>query len=338
MKRSARNLIISSVTFFAGLYFFLEWLLPKKLGEVIPKGVASESLREFQFGAFHEQISTGLILTGITAIGLGLINLVRVHGSVIIKNRKGKLNSFALLLGAISVFIIEGIDFTTSVEQSRETQILNQLSEYTEANTGNTEKLTLLGPELERIKHLTNDSDSLYFKPSNNLPALLKQAEQEIDNQTFKVNFNLLLESARDTWKKNRESSLSSISSDFVFSALFVPLGSAMFSLLAFYVATAAYRTFRINTLETSLMMFGAVIVILGQIPFGPLYIHEDLPIIRFRLMEYISTPASRAILFGSLIAGLAMSFRMWLSLERSPLSTEGGETKTSNSTGGKKS
>src|SRR5574344_2165672 len=55
----------------------------------------------------------------------------------------------------------------------------------------------------------------------------------------------------------------------FFFNGLFNPLVIAMFSLLGFYVATASYRAFKIRSLESLLMMLSALIVILGQIPFG---------------------------------------------------------------------
>jgi len=58
----------------------------------------------------------------------------------------------------------------------------------------------------------------------------------------------------------------------------------------------------------------------LGQIPQGPMYISEDLPYFRLWLLKNISTPAFRAIFFGSSIAGLAMAIRIWFSLERGPL------------------
>ena len=72
-------------------------------------------------------------------------------------------------------------------------------------------------------------------------------------------------------------------------------------------------------------MMIFAILVMLGQIPQGPLYIWEGLPALRLWLMANISTPAVRAIEFGSIVAGLAMAVRMWLSLEKSPLAVDDG-------------
>jgi len=95
----------------------------------------------------------------------------------------------------------------------------------------------------------------------------------------------------------------------------FVALGSAMFSLLGFYIAAAAYRAFRVSSVEALLMMGAAVIVMLGQIPFG-VFISEDLPELRLWLLQIPSSGAFRAIKIGALIAGLGMAFRMWFSIE----------------------
>lgn len=103
---------------------------------------------------------------------------------------------------------------------------------------------------------------------------------------------------------------------DFLFGGLMNNLGSAMFSLLAFYIASAAYRSFRVHNLEAALMMAAALIVMVGQIPLG-FFLWDQLPVIRGWMMTKISTPAFRGINFGALIAGLAMAVRMWLSLER---------------------
>ena len=90
-----------------------------------------------------------------------------------------------------------------------------------------------------------------------------------------------------------------------------------MFSLLGFYIAAAAYRAFRISSFEALLMMSAAVIVMLGQIPFGAL-ISEYFPELRLWLLKFPSAGAFRAIKIGALIAGLGMAFRMWFSIESS--------------------
>jgi hypothetical protein len=111
---------------------------------------------------------------------------------------------------------------------------------------------------------------------------------------------------------------------DFLFSGMMNNLGAAMFSLLAFYIASAAYRSFRVQSMEAGLLMVAALLVMLGQIPLG-FYVWEELPRMRNWLMTRINAPAFRGIMFGALIAGLAMAVRMWWSLERTSARGSGG-------------
>jgi hypothetical protein len=104
---------------------------------------------------------------------------------------------------------------------------------------------------------------------------------------------------------------------DFLYNGLFNNLGSAMFALLGVYIAAAAYRAFRIQSLESALMMAAALVVMLGQISFGKA-IYEDMPAVRQWLLEVPNSAAFRAIRLGAAVAGLILAIRMWLSIESS--------------------
>ena len=54
---------------------------------------------------------------------------------------------------------------------------------------------------------------------------------------------------------------------NWLFSYIYQPLAAAVLSLLAFYIASAAYRTLRLRTWEAAGLMIAAMIVLLGQIP-----------------------------------------------------------------------
>jgi hypothetical protein len=120
---------------------------------------------------------------------------------------------------------------------------------------------------------------------------------------------------------------------EFLFTGIYVPLQAATFSLLAFYIASAAYRAFRIQTAEASVMMVAAFIVMLGQVPIGS-WLTSTLPtsgpLAFFHLealgewvMRWLNTPAQRAITLGIAVGALAMSLRIWLSLERGTFFSE---------------
>ena len=119
----------------------------------------------------------------------------------------------------------------------------------------------------------------------------------------------------------------------FLFKGGLTNLGSATFAMIAFYIASAAYRAFRIRSLEATLLMIAALIVMVGSVSFGTAItggIHSTLadgsenPWANFRveriaqwLLLEINTPAQRGILFGLTLGLLATSLRYWLSLER---------------------
>jgi hypothetical protein len=113
----------------------------------------------------------------------------------------------------------------------------------------------------------------------------------------------------------------------YLFNSTYVPLGAALFSVLAFYMATAAFRAFRIRSAEAAFMMAAAFFCMMGQVPLG-MWITHHLPLtgpLSYLRMEAVanwilgvfSMAGLRAVGFGILVGGLAMSLRLWLNLER---------------------
>ena len=103
-----------------------------------------------------------------------------------------------------------------------------------------------------------------------------------------------------------------------------------MFSIIAFYIVSAAYRAFRVRSVEATMLLVTAVIVMLGQISIGQLLtawipdnamggLGHDLHIevIRNWILTKANAPATRAIAFGLGIGSLAVALRIWLGLER---------------------
>lgn len=112
-----------------------------------------------------------------------------------------------------------------------------------------------------------------------------------------------------------------------LFEGMLLPLTSTVFSLLAFFIVSAAYRAFRIRTLEAGLLMAAAIIVMLANVPVGT-WLTSWLPAegwlkwLRLEnaaiwLTTQINAPTQRAILFGLWVGALGAALRIWLSLER---------------------
>jgi MFS family permease len=104
-----------------------------------------------------------------------------------------------------------------------------------------------------------------------------------------------------------------------VFDFVFVPLNATMFALLAFYIASAAFRAFRARNVEATVLLVAAIIVMIGRVPIGEA-MSERLPTLVNWLMEVPNTAARRAIFIGAALGAIATGLRIILGIERSHL------------------
>jgi len=101
---------------------------------------------------------------------------------------------------------------------------------------------------------------------------------------------------------------------DYLFQTIMVPMSSTMFSLLAFFIASAAYRAFRARTPEATMLLVAAFLVMLGQVPIGNFWV---IPQIKDFIMEVINTAGQRAIMIGAALGLVSVSLRILLGIER---------------------
>ncbi|MFH1844174.1 MAG: hypothetical protein ABIF77_13285 [bacterium] len=118
-----------------------------------------------------------------------------------------------------------------------------------------------------------------------------------------------------------------------VFSNVYSPLKSTVYSLLAFFVASAAYRAFRLRSREATLLLVAAFIILLGRTPLGvtvTAWLPQPLHFLRIDelsvwIMNVPNTAGWRAILIGISLGVVATSLRLILGIERGAF---GGRTR----------
>jgi hypothetical protein len=333
-----RTRAIRAFTFLGGIYFFAYFVFPESLVESLG------------MKARHEQISNGFIVVGSMALGLGLFNIVRTHGARCVFSRPGWINSLALLLGLFLTVGIMSLQWIDSMNASRDIQDVQMIGEFS-SKIG--EDARGKGGEVDSLRAgILREFASKKLEALSLRLAAQKDESSENSHELLRRDLASRIEDLRnDDWYSARLSSLAALGVftqksnevassysvlaqaemsratiqrlyNFLYDGLFNQLGSAMFALLGVYIAAAAYRAFRIRTVESALMMTAAVVVMLGQISFGK-EIYEGMPSIRQWLLEVPNSAAFRAIRLGAGIAGLMLAIRMWLSIESSSFSSE---------------
>ncbi|MBI5059284.1 hypothetical protein HZB60_05825 [candidate division KSB1 bacterium] len=109
---------------------------------------------------------------------------------------------------------------------------------------------------------------------------------------------------------------------DRLFNNIYTPMSATMYASLAFFIASAAFRAFRIRTWQAAVLAITAVLVMLGRIPLSA-SIWKDLPPVVDWIMNVPNTAAQRGILIGAALGAIATGLKVILGIERSYLGRE---------------
>jgi hypothetical protein len=101
-----------------------------------------------------------------------------------------------------------------------------------------------------------------------------------------------------------------------IFDFILQPLEATFFALLALFIATAAFRAFRVRNLETFFFVLFALIVLLGQVPIG-LYLWSELPTIKDWILNVPILAGIRGILLGVALGVIATGLRVLIGADR---------------------
>jgi hypothetical protein len=116
--------------------------------------------------------------------------------------------------------------------------------------------------------------------------------------------------------------------SRWIYDTLYSPMSATMFALLAFFIASAAFRAFRVRSLDALWLAAAALIVMIGRVPIGDAltgFLPHALQLSTLQdwIMEVPQNAAKRAILMGAALGIMATGLRVILGIERSYLSGE---------------
>ena len=119
----------------------------------------------------------------------------------------------------------------------------------------------------------------------------------------------------------------------------FRPLQATIFALLAFFMASAAFRAFRARNAEATILLVAGVLVMMGRVPLLEFLAapfpglqpvaaagSRGLGLLTEWIMNVPNSAAQAGIIIGAALGAAAMAIRVILGIERSYLGLEKGE------------
>ncbi len=103
------------------------------------------------------------------------------------------------------------------------------------------------------------------------------------------------------------------------FNNIQMSMQATMFSLLAFFVASASYRAFRARSLTATLLLLAGVLVMLGRVPIGRA-VSAWLPQISTWILNCPTMAAKRGVVIGVGLGMASTALKLILGIERSYL------------------
>jgi lysylphosphatidylglycerol synthetase-like protein (DUF2156 family) len=102
-----------------------------------------------------------------------------------------------------------------------------------------------------------------------------------------------------------------------LFQYALVPAQATLFSMLAFYIASAAYRAFRVRTVLAGILLVTAFVVMLRLIPLPEPLSSWNSALVRW-ILAVPNMASKRAIIIGVALGAISYSMKILLGIERS--------------------
>ncbi len=107
-----------------------------------------------------------------------------------------------------------------------------------------------------------------------------------------------------------------------IYDNVFDPCNSTLFALLAFFIASAAFRAFRARNTEAAILLGSATLVMLGSMPMVG-HLSYDFVDIKEWIVDIGNNSGRRAIMMGAALGAIVTGLRIVLGIERSHLGAD---------------
>ena len=227
--------------------------------------------------ATQPYVSRGIVVLIALAVGLGLINLFAQHAGNVLRRRKEWAYSVVVFASFFAVAAALLWQYRTDSEH-------RQFTDDAAVALRRVEQLQAMTPGLTR--------DQAIAALAAQDRAALGRLQAYADSYRFEPG-------------------------KFYVTYLRRPLEATVMALLGFYITYAAYRAFRIRSLEATVMMLSAAVVILGSDSFGGWVTGGRLTVAADFDNRILNSGMQRGLLLGIGVATIAACLRMMLGLER---------------------
>ncbi len=192
------------------------------------------------------------------AIFLGALNMLKLQVLKVIKKQKNWQYSILAIFGftfaIFAGFFFRGANYVTLTEinPNNVDQLVTYIETVQEVNDP-----VLLAKGIHGSLSTYEVPKIFIFKSSaENFSSLVSQLSREVSIGAKPWGAHVQIEGSLFSW---------------MFFKIFTPLSSTMFALLAFFVASASYRAFRIRNFEATLLLVAGIILMIGRVPVGEL-------------------------------------------------------------------
>ncbi|HEU4334828.1 MAG TPA: hypothetical protein VFT32_10065 [Candidatus Eisenbacteria bacterium] len=104
-----------------------------------------------------------------------------------------------------------------------------------------------------------------------------------------------------------------------IYNAVNAPLASTMFALLAFFIASAAFRAFRARNTEATLLLATALVMMFGRVSIGE-FVWAGFPALTEWLLDVPNLAAKRGVAIGIGLGAVSTALKIILGIDRSYL------------------